>query len=78
MLRPKCRALWGYLMADPIIAEFTQLDGNPISVNLSLVFHWEPSGENTVIVFSDDSDLTVRESYDAVSEVLNPERQAGD
>jgi len=47
-------------------------------VNLSLVFHWEPSGENTVIVFSDDSDLTVRESYDAVSEVLNPERQAGD
>lgn len=65
-------------MSDPIIAEFTQLDGCPISVNLSLVLHWEPSDDHTRIVFSDSPAIVVQESYDAVSEELNPERQAGD
>lgn len=65
-------------MPDPIIAEFTLDDGNPVSVNLSLVTHWAPADDNTIIYFSDDQNLVVREPYDVVSEYLNPERQAGE
>ncbi|MCW2393521.1 hypothetical protein [Sphingobium sp. B11D3A] len=65
-------------MPDPIIAEFTLDDGNPVSVNLALVTHWAPSDDNTIIFFGEGADLVVRESYDEVSEILNPERQAGE
>ena len=65
-------------MADPIIAEFTLDDGNPVSVNLSLVTQWVPAGDNTIITFSDGKTLVVIDDYDWVSEYLNPERQAGD
>lgn len=60
-----------------MIAEFNLLDGNPIAVNMDKIDYFKPSDENTLIVFSDGRDITVAEPYDAVAEVLNPERQAG-
>lgn len=55
--------------------ELTQISGAPISVNLSRVLHWQPAGEGTMIVFGARG-VKVKESYDSVSEALNPERQA--
>lgn len=60
-----------------MIAEFTLNDGNPVSVNMDQVDYFQPSDDGTLIAFSDGRHLEVRESYDAVAEVLNPERQAG-
>jgi uncharacterized protein YlzI (FlbEa/FlbD family) len=60
-----------------MIAEFSLLDGNPITVNMDQIDYIQPAGDNTLIVFSDGQDITVAEPYDAVAEVLNPERQAG-
>ncbi|NML88776.1 hypothetical protein HHL26_06805 [Sphingobium sp. TB-6] len=60
-----------------MIAEFTLNDGNPVSVNMAQVDYFQPSVEGTLIAFSGGRRLEVRESYDAVAEVLNPERQAG-
>lgn len=64
-------------MNTPIIAEFTLSDGNPVSVNLERVDYFQPADEGTLIVFADNVCVTVSEPYDAVAEVLNPERQAG-
>lgn len=61
-----------------MIAEFTLDDGNPVSVNMKNVDYFQPADENTLIVFADGRELVVKESYDAVAEVLNPERQSGD
>jgi DNA-binding LytR/AlgR family response regulator len=41
------------------------------------VDYFQPADDNTLIVFSDGRNLTVVESYDAVAEALNPEKQAG-
>lgn len=60
-----------------MIAEFTLSDGNPVSVNLDEVEYFKASGDGTMIVFADKVCVCVEESYDAVAEVLNPERQAG-
>ncbi|MBV2149174.1 hypothetical protein KRZ98_12890 [Sphingobium sp. AS12] len=60
-----------------MIAEFNLLDGNPITVNMDQIDYFQHAGHNTLIVFSSGRDITVAETYDAVAEVLNPERQAG-
>lgn len=39
---------------------------------------FQPSDEGTQVVFADGRSLELTDSYDAVAEVLNPERQAGD
>lgn len=61
-----------------MIAEFFLQDGNPVSINLDQVDYFQPSDDGTLIVFSDGRTLELTDSYDAVAEVLNPERQAGD
>jgi len=58
-------------------AEFTLADGNPVTVNLAQIDYFQPSDDETLIVFADGREITVTESYDAVAEVLNPEKQAG-
>lgn len=60
-----------------MIAEFTLNDGNPVSINMEQVDYFQPSDDGTLVVFADGRQLELRESYDAVAEVLNPERQAG-
>ena len=61
-----------------MIAEFNLLDGNLVTINLAQVDYFQAAGDNTLIVFADGRTLTVVDSYDAVAEILNPERQAGD
>jgi uncharacterized protein YlzI (FlbEa/FlbD family) len=60
-----------------MIAELTLLDGNPITVNMETVESFQPSDDQTILRFVDGRFETVQESYDAVAELLNPERQAG-
>ena len=60
-----------------MIAEFTLDDGNPVGVNMEHVDYFQPCDGGTLIVFSDGKKLKVEEVYDAVAEVMNPERQAG-
>ncbi|UZW54079.1 hypothetical protein NUH86_11085 [Sphingobium sp. JS3065] len=60
-----------------MIAEFTLNDGNPVSVNLEQIDYFQPSDDGTLIVFADGRHIELMESYDAVAEVMNPERQAG-
>lgn len=61
-----------------MIAEFTLPDGNPVSINMEHVDYFQPSDDETFIVFSSGVSVTVTESYDFVAEILNPERQAGE
>lgn len=60
-----------------MIAEFTLNDGNPVSINMEQIDYFQPSDDGTLVVFADGRQLELQESYDAVAEVLNPERQAG-
>ena len=60
-----------------MIAEFTLNDGNPVSINIEQVDYFQPCDDGTLVVFSDGRKLELQESYDAVAEVMNPERQAG-
>lgn len=61
-----------------MIAEFSLLDGNPVTINMDQVDYFQPSDEGTLVVFADGRSLELMDSYDAVAEVLNPEQQAGD
>ncbi|ANI79589.1 hypothetical protein [Sphingobium sp. EP60837] len=61
----------------PAVAEFTLVDGNPVTVNMAQIDYFQPSDNGTLVVFSDGRQLELEESYDAVAEVMNPERQAG-
>lgn len=60
-----------------MIAEFTLCDGNPVAINLEQIDYFQPCHDGTLVVFADGRNLELVESYDAVAEVLNPERQAG-
>ena len=60
-----------------MIAEFTLADGNPVSINMDQVDYFQPCSDGTLVVFADGRQLELEESYDAVAEVMNPERQAG-
>jgi len=60
-----------------MVAEFTLLDGNPVTINLDQIDYFQPSDDGTFVVFADGRHLELLDSYDAVAEVLNPERQAG-
>ena len=60
-----------------MIAEFTLNDGNPVSINLEQIDYFQPSDDGTLVVFADGRQLELQESYVAVAEVMNPERQAG-
>lgn len=59
-----------------MIAEFTQLDGSPVSINMDQIDYFQPADDHTIIVFSDGREITVKDAYDEVAEILNPERQA--
>jgi len=59
-----------------VIAEFTLCDGNPVSINMDQIDYFQPCDDGTRAVFADSRKLELQESYDAVAEVLNPERQA--
>lgn len=65
------------MVSAPMIAEFTLNDGNPVSINLEPIDYFQPSDDGTLVVFADGRQLELQESYDAVAEVMNPERQAG-
>lgn len=60
-----------------MIAEFSLLDGNPVTVNMDQIDYFQPSDEGTLVVFADGRTLELIDAYDAVAEVMNPERQAG-
>jgi DNA-binding LytR/AlgR family response regulator len=60
-----------------MIAEFTLNDGNPVSINMEQIDYFQPSDDGTLVIFADGRQLELQESYDAVAEVMNPERQAG-
>ena len=60
-----------------MIAEFTLTDGNPVSINMDQVDYFQLCDDGTLVVFADGRQLELEESYDAVAEVINPERQAG-
>lgn len=60
-----------------MVAQFNLLDGNPVTINLGQIDYFQPSDDGTLVVFADGRNLELQDSYDAVAEVLNPERQAG-
>ena len=60
-----------------MVAEFNLLDGNPVTINLYQIDYFQPSDDGTLVVFSDGRTLELVDSYDAVAEVMNPEKQAG-
>ncbi|MEV5030967.1 hypothetical protein MRBLMC3_000121 [Sphingobium sp. LMC3-1-1.1] len=60
-----------------MVAEFNLLDGNPVTINLDQIDYFQPSDDGTLVVFSDGRTLELVDSYDAVAEVMNPEKQAG-
>ncbi|MBA4092423.1 MAG: hypothetical protein C0494_17775 [Sphingobium sp.] len=60
-----------------MVAEFNLLDGNPVTINMDQIDYFQPSDEGTLVVFADGRTLELTDSYDAVAEVMNPERQAG-
>lgn len=60
-----------------MIAEFSLLDGNPVTINMDQIDYFQPSDDGTLVVFSDGRTLELMDAYDAVAEVMNPERQAG-
>ena len=60
-----------------MVAEFSLLDGNPVTINLDQIDYFQPSDEGTLVLFADGRNLELQDSYDAVAEVLNPEKQAG-
>lgn len=60
-----------------MIAEFSLLDGNPVTINMDQIDYFQPSDDGTLVVFADGRNLELLDSYDAVAEVMNPEKQAG-
>ena len=60
-----------------MIAEFSLLDGNPVTINMDQIDYFQPSDDGTLVVFADGRNLELMDSYDAVAEVMNPEKQAG-
>lgn len=60
-----------------MIAEFSLLDGNPVTINMDQIDYFQPSDDGTLVVFADGRNLELLDSYDAVAEVVNPEKQAG-
>jgi hypothetical protein len=39
--------------------------------------YFQPSDDGTLVVFADGRNLELLDAYDAVAEVMNPEKQAG-
>jgi DNA-binding LytR/AlgR family response regulator len=60
-----------------MIAEFSLLDGNPVTINMDQIDYFQPSDDGTLVVFADGRNLELLDAYDAVAEVMNPEKQAG-
>ncbi|MET0239488.1 MAG: hypothetical protein ABW184_06275 [Sphingobium sp.] len=60
----------------PVIEEFSLAEGGPVPVTLVNIDYFKPSEEGTIIVLADGIEVVVTQSYDAVAEVFNPERQA--
>jgi len=56
--------------------EFTLCDGCPITISADAIQYFQPADEHTMISLRNGSIITVRETYDQVSELFNPERQA--
>jgi len=57
--------------------ELTLADGKRVTVNPALVTCFHEAEQGTYIVFMGGGSVTVTESYDAVAELFNPERQGG-
>lgn len=57
--------------------ELTLCDGNPVTICTAAIAYFQPADEHTLIALTSGSTVTVRESYDQVAEVFNPERQDG-
>ncbi|MBB4860388.1 hypothetical protein HNO88_003731 [Novosphingobium chloroacetimidivorans] len=55
----------------------TLADGKPIQVVVAHLAAWIPSDEGTLLLFVGGGTQTVSEDFDLVSEMLNPEQQAG-
>lgn len=53
-------------------------DGNPVLVSTDNVTFIQPADEQTLISFVGGSTLVVEDSFDAVAETMNPERQAAE
>lgn len=62
---------------EAVIAEFTLCDGSPVTINLDQMDYFQANDNGTLVAFADGRQLELQESYDAVAEVVNPERQAG-
>jgi hypothetical protein len=57
--------------------ELILADGKRVTVNPALVTCFHEAEEGTYIVFMGGGSVTVAESYDSVTELFNPEQQAG-
>jgi uncharacterized protein YlzI (FlbEa/FlbD family) len=57
--------------------ELTLEEGGPVTLNPAVIACFQPANGGTVIVFIGGGSVTVKESYNAVAELFNPERQAG-
>jgi uncharacterized protein YlzI (FlbEa/FlbD family) len=58
--------------------QLQQADGAPVLVNAEAVTFAQPGGGGTMIVLMGGTTLTVADSYEAVVELFDPERQAAE
>jgi uncharacterized protein YlzI (FlbEa/FlbD family) len=53
-------------------------DGNPVLVNSDAVEFVQPTEDHTLIVLRGGGALKVSDSFDAIAELFDPERQAAE
>jgi hypothetical protein len=58
--------------------ELTLPNGRPVTVGALTIAYFHPGEDGTNIVFAGGGSVTVQESYEALSEMFNPERQAAE
>ncbi len=58
--------------------QLQQADGAPVLINADAVTFAQPGGGGTMIVLMGGTTLTVADSYEAVVELFDPERQAAE
>ena len=54
----------------------TLTDGSLVSINYMAIAYFHAADSHTLIYLSSGQHITVRESYDAVAELFNPEQEA--
>ena len=50
---------------------FSDLRGEPVSLDIDRVSHAQPDGGNTLIVMHDGSSVTVQDSFEVVAELVS-------